>query len=162
MAKRLPPPRPRKLWTRVSPKEPSWLLLGLTCLYPALPRDIGNYFLLMSESRRCLLLYYSRAARGRTGASLGLLLEQETLSRLSGLRPKRLVAPSPISSSLMGSIGKVSLQNIFRKFLRNFRNFPQNFRTLSRRNRTYFLQISANFPQNFCKLSAKTRSLTTP
>ena len=39
---------------------------------------------------------------------------------------------------------------------RTFSNFPQNFRTLSCRNKKYSLQISANFPQNFRKLSAKT------
>ena len=56
-----------------------------------------------------------------------------------------------INNSLMGSFGKGSLQKIFHKFPRNFRGSPQNFRTLSCRNKTHFLHISANFPQNFCK-----------
>ena len=42
-----------------------------------------------------------------------------------------------------------------RKFSATFReisaNFPQNFRTLSWRNKTHFLQFSAEFPQNFRK-----------
>ena len=91
-------------------------------------------------------------------ASLALALELRS-SQLLMLLPE---APHLSAISLWGRSGRGHC----RKFSANFReisaNFPQNFRSLSWRNKTHFFAISANFPQNFRKLSAKTPSLTTP
>ena len=63
-----------------------------------------------------------------------------------------------INNSHMGSFGKGSLQNTFRRISKMSALFPGKFRTLSWRNKPHFCkdaQVSA-------KLSAKNLSLTTP